>query len=121
MDGTLREGQVRRSQLKAAGSIQRKNSNTGKAFLSTEMKLEEKKLKEEATKHLQKQKHMDPSFWCLEPEGAGDGEGVGEMTAEDGKALPHTGDELTKLLEHSRGTSLGLGKKVVVSITQLEE
>lgn len=127
VDGTSREGQVRRSQLKHASSVLKRNANFGKASLTLDARLEEKRLKEGASKHLQKQRMMDPSYWCA-PDVIGgiDEEGVeesdclssGDSSLEVKKAETEQ-TELTHLMSKSRGTTLGLGKKVVVSIQNL--
>ena len=154
VDGSMREVQVRRSQLKHASAQQRKQSHGGKSTLTLDARIAEKQLKEDATKHLRKQRMMDPSFWCapgVEDEEGGDdeevAEGEGEAVEGEGREesaevlnmggtdgaynasaaagssgtapMPRvvvSGEDLTRLLSQARGTTLGLGRKVLVSL-----
>lgn len=161
VDGSMREGQVRRSQLKHASAQLKKQSHGGKSTLTLDARIAEKQLKEDATKHLRKQRMMDPSFWCapgVEEEKeervgcAAEGEGGAEVEApmegepeeeefaerremqggEEVRAdggggssssgsgptprVVVSGDDLTRLLSQARGTTLGLGRKLVVSL-----
>ena len=68
---------VRRSTMGAAGAAARSDGRRATATLVMEARSESKALVEGARKHLQKQRMMDPAYWCAGGGEAGAEEGVG--------------------------------------------
>ena len=81
---------VRRSTMGAAGASARNDHRRAAATLQMEARGEAKDLVEQARKHLQRQRMMDESYWCV---GGGGGEEEAEGGGEGGRGGVGAGGE----------------------------